>query len=162
MSRNHPGAWRTGSRPWDLTTWCGALAESPQDAVGTLGTRVQDDFLRSLLHARLGFSERLVGLVVAHLRNRRTGESTILLQQLVKAQLGEVAIEHLEIDALLASSTFDRQEALMVDRRITDVDRAVLRLFGASGYLRDDFALWANVSEQLLAYSMSPEEEQQP
>ncbi len=80
---------------------------------------------------------------------------------MVKAQLGEATIDHLEIDSLLASSTFDRQEALTVDRRITDVDRAVLRLFGASGYLLEDFALWADVSEQLLAYTMSAEEEQQ-
>lgn len=108
---------------------------------------------RDLLALRLGFSEFLLARVIAHLRSRATGESTILMQQLVKAQLADIAIEHLEIDARLSVLPLSLEAVAQLDRRITDTDRAILRLFGGWGYLRGEESDGADLSERLLGTS---------
>ena len=114
--------------------------------------------LRVLLALRLGFSEFLLARVIAHLRSRSTGESTILAQQLVRAQLADIAIAHLEIDARLSVPSLSTEAIAQLDRRITDADRAILRLFGGWGYLRGEESDAADLSERLLGTWSLPAE----
>jgi alkylation response protein AidB-like acyl-CoA dehydrogenase len=111
-------------------------------AVATLATLGRDPDPVALLGARLGASERLRDLTVDRLRTRSSGDSTLLLQPVIRTQLVEALTAHLEVAA--GATTFDdaattgvagaaRLDAL--HRTVTSTDRLLLRCHGATGYL---------------------------
>ncbi|MFC9386481.1 hypothetical protein [Streptomyces venezuelae] len=117
-------------------------------------------YARGLVWLRLGLSEGLRSTCVAHLAHRRTGDTTVLQQQLVKGTVADVLVEHLEVRAVLtgaAPGDLDTGMLGHLHRRITAADREQVRLLGASGYLMDSPGLTAYASE-LLAEAHTGEE----
>lgn len=113
-----------------------------------------------LLLVRLGSSERLREHVVAHLRGRRSGPSSLITLPLLRAQLAELLTAQIEveidIESLVAveSSNDDTgtagasDELIALHRRITDIDRELLRCMGAVGFLADGVGADAMQSER--------------
>lgn len=103
-----------------------------------------------LLLLRLGVAEGLRDACVAHLADRPSGESTVLMQQMVKGQLAEALAHQLELSALLDSGAPVRGPFLRnVHGQITRNGRSLLRLLGAYGYLADGPGAVAEASELL-------------
>ncbi|MEV6598114.1 hypothetical protein AB0M36_14715 [Actinoplanes sp. NPDC051346] len=105
-----------------------------------------------LLWLRLGASVGRRGACVRHLADRRAGDSVILHQQLVKGQLADVLVQHLEVAAMLRALEADGPGPATrhhVHGDITAADRALLRLFGASGFVQPGPGLEEHVSELL-------------
>ncbi|MGZ9933869.1 hypothetical protein ACXNSR_28800 [Streptomyces sp. NC-S4] len=103
-----------------------------------------------LLRLRLGVAEGLRDACVEHLAARPSGESTVLMQQMVKGQLAEALADQLELSALLDSGAPVQGPFLRsVHGRITRNGRSLLRLLGARGYLADGPGAVAEVSELL-------------
>ncbi|KLL12314.1 hypothetical protein, partial [Protofrankia coriariae] len=93
-------------------------------------------WLRGLLWLRLGLSEGLRDACVTYLAGRTVGSSVLLQQQLVKGALADVLLEHLEIRAVITSAGERTEDTLgRLHEQITDADRELLHLLGASGYL---------------------------
>lgn len=109
-------------------------------------------FRLGLVWLRLGLSEALRAACVARLAHRRSGDSTLLQQQMVKGTVADVLVEHLEVHAVLTGADPGDLDAGMLDHlhgRITAADREQVRLLGASGYLTDSPGMTAYVSELL-------------
>lgn len=103
-----------------------------------------------LLRLRLGVAEGLRDACVAHLGSRPSGESTVLMQQMVKGQLAEALAHQLELSALLDSGTPLQGPFLRsLHGQITLNGRSLLRLLGAYGYLADGPGATAEASELL-------------
>jgi alkylation response protein AidB-like acyl-CoA dehydrogenase len=101
-----------------------------------------------LVWLRLGLSEALRETCLRRLRTRRTGDSVLVRQQLVKGALADAVADHLEIRALLIGAGELPYAALSeLHTRITMTDRAQLRLLGASGFLTGSPGEVAHVSE---------------
>ncbi|MFD3724990.1 hypothetical protein [Streptomyces sp. NPDC058671] len=116
------------------------------------GRARSDAYALGLVWLRLGLSEGLRSACVAHLAHRRTGDSTLLQQQLVKGTIADVLVEHLEVRAVLTGAAPGDLDAGMLHHlhgRITAADREQVRLLGASGYLRDSPGMTAYASEVL-------------
>ncbi|MFF4016204.1 hypothetical protein [Streptomyces sp. NPDC001843] len=114
-----------------------------------------------LVWLRLGLSEALRAACVGRLARRRSGDATLLQQQLVKGTVADVLVEQLEIRAVVtgaASADLDLPMLHHLQRRITAADREQVRLLGASGYLTDSPGMTAYVSE-LLAEAHAAHEE---
>src|SRR6185295_9686011 len=91
-----------------------------------------------VLWIRLGLSEALRDSCVRYLRDRRTGDSTLLQQQLVKGTLADALAEQLEIRAVLTGlAPRDVTPTLVngLNRQVTHADRTLLRLLGATSML---------------------------
>jgi hypothetical protein len=157
LETQHPDVRGVGGRTVNFGERGPSISMPAGEPRVTEKVRPTEDFYQDLLAIRLGFSEFLLTKVVEHLRHRSTGESTILFQQLVKAQLADIAIGHLEINAAISVAALHLRKVRQLDRQITDLDRSTLRLFGGYGYLRGDVADGANVSEQLLSLFDLPE-----
>ncbi|MBB4161478.1 MULTISPECIES: hypothetical protein [Streptomyces] len=103
-----------------------------------------------LLRLRLGVVEGLRDACVDHLAARPSGESTVLMQPMVKGQLAEALAQQLELSALLDSGTRPQGPFLRnVHGQITRNGRSLLRLLGAYGYLADGPGATAEASELL-------------
>ncbi len=102
----------------------------------------------ALLRLRLGLAQGLRETCVAHLSGRPSGDSTILMHQLVKAQIAETFAHQLEIGALLETATAGAPP-LHLHAEITATGRALLRLMGAHGFLAGGPGEVAHVSELL-------------
>jgi alkylation response protein AidB-like acyl-CoA dehydrogenase len=118
---------------------------------GTVGAADEDEraaWALGLVWLRLGLSEALRETCLRRLRTRRTGDSLLVRQQLVKGALADAVVDHLEIRALLTGAGELTYAALAeLHTRITMTDRAQLRLLGASGYLLGSPGEVAHVSE---------------
>lgn len=121
------------------------------------GTLVPPEWSISLVWLRFGLSEALLDSCLAYLGARRSGESSLLQQQLVQGTLAEALTEHLEIGAELAAGQDARAEHL--HQKITQVDRTLLRLLGASSFLLGGPGEVADISE-LLACAYAGSEDQ--
>ncbi|MFD1051197.1 hypothetical protein ACFQ1S_39515 [Kibdelosporangium lantanae] len=87
-----------------------------------------------------------------YLRGRRSGDSTLLQQQLVKGALADALAEQLEIRAVLTGlGSADVTPSLVngLNGQITRIDRALLRLLGATSMLLGGPGEVAYVSELL-------------
>lgn len=126
-------------------------------ALATGGTTAGDDgrraaFALGLVWLRLGLSEALRADCVDHLGRRRTGDSYVLQQQLVKGIVAGVLAEQLEVRAVLTDAGPGDIAAAALDdlqRRITLADREQIRLLGASGFLTGSPGTTVQVSELL-------------
>ncbi|GAA3375066.1 hypothetical protein GCM10020367_41410 [Streptomyces sannanensis] len=106
----------------------------------------------ALLWLRLGLAEGLRRSCVEHLKDRPSGDSTVLLQPLVKAQLAEATAQQMELAAWLSGIAADGVPASRLRRphdQVTENGRALLRLFGAHGFLAEGPGGVAHVSELL-------------
>ncbi|MFE3323805.1 hypothetical protein [Streptomyces sp. NPDC059176] len=116
---------------------------------------------RLLLALRLGLVEGLRDACTARLASRPSGDGTVLMQQMVKGQVAEGLAHQLELAAVLASLDDDAPDASQVrhlHREVTAAGRAVLRLFGAHGFLADGPGAVAHVSELLADVHLPAEE----
>lgn len=99
----------------------------------------------TLAHVRLGLAERLLDRCLSYLAGRHSGGQRLLDLQLIRGDLGEIAIGLQEIEGLL-----DTGRQAHAHRRLTGVDRLSLRLLGASGFLADGPGQVAFLSELLV------------
>ncbi|MEV4318234.1 DUF2786 domain-containing protein [Actinocrispum sp. NPDC049592] len=132
--------------PLEAVRWTGPAA----DPAAGPNDYVRAEWVLGLVWLRLGWSEGLRGHCLRYLRGRRTGDSTLLQQQLVKGSLADVTAEQLEIRAMLLGCEADRLTPQFADElhdRITVADRAQLRLLGASSMLLGGPGEEAYVSE---------------
>ncbi|BDM68634.1 hypothetical protein HEK616_21210 [Streptomyces nigrescens] len=116
----------------------------------------------ALLWIRLGLTAGLRTATLDRLGERASGDGTILMHQLVKAQAAEAYAGELELTAHAASlapagATTARLRHL--HSQITRTDRAWLRLLGAHGFLRTGPGGVAEVSELLADVYLPAEEE---
>ncbi|SDC50096.1 acyl-CoA dehydrogenase family protein [Streptomyces prasinopilosus] len=102
---------------------------------------------------RLGLCDRLLDTVLVHLSGRTSGGEPLLRRQLLKGALADVEIERHELRAMLAElDTADGTyfPALAdLHERITDSERALLRLSGAHGFTAHGPGALAHTSELL-------------
>jgi hypothetical protein len=113
-------------------------AELPGGAVRVLsGCSDPAPPLDAAVWLRLGVSEGLLDACLTYLESRRSGDSTLLRQQLIQGAIAEAFTEQLEVRAeLVAAGTELTPELLAyLHAKISEVDRALLRLLGASGFL---------------------------
>jgi hypothetical protein len=116
--------------------------------VGAIDEGERAAWALGLVWLRLGLSEALRESCLRRLRARRTGDSPLVRQQLVKGALAEAVVDHLELRALLTGAGELPYAALSeLQTRITMTDRAQLRLLGASGFLMGSPGEVAHVSE---------------
>ncbi|MBP2702768.1 hypothetical protein JOL79_02995 [Microbispora sp. RL4-1S] len=116
------------------------------------GRRARPAWSLGLLWLRLGLSEALLDHCLAYLGERTSGDTPLLLQQMVKGQLAEAVTDHLEIETLLAGTEPDDlgdDTAAWLHERVTRADRTLLRLLGGSGFRADGPGATADVSELL-------------
>jgi hypothetical protein len=103
-----------------------------------------------LVWLRLGLSEALRETCMRYLNGRRTGSTTLLQQQMVKATVADGLIEHLEVRAVLTGVDAGGLPGVLLAHlhaRITAADRWLVNLLGASGYLVGGPGQVAHVSE---------------
>jgi hypothetical protein len=100
---------------------------------------------------RLGLSQGLLDRCVRYLGERRSGEETLLRKQMVQDSLAQAVTGHLEVEADLvaAGDALGIARTAYLHTRLSDVDRKLLRLLGASGYLAGGPGEVADVSELL-------------
>ncbi len=113
-----------------------------------------------LVWLRLGLSEELRETAMRYLNGRRTGNSTLLQQQMVKSTVADGLIEHLEVRAVLTGiGPGELPDAVLnhLHAQVTDADRALVKLLGASGYLAGGPGQVARVSELLAEAYCRPE-----
>ncbi|WNV84483.1 DUF2786 domain-containing protein [Umezawaea sp. Da 62-37] len=129
----------------------GANGFSPAERAGwTLG----------LVWLRLGLSEELRETAMRYLNGRRTGNSTLLQQQMVKSTVADGLIEHLEVRAVLTGIGPGELPDTVLNHlhtQLTYADRALVKLLGASGYLAGGPGQVARVSELLAEAYCRPE-----
>jgi len=109
---------------------------------------------------RLGLSEALLDACLRHLGERRSGDTTLLRQQMVQDAIAVAVTGQLEIRAELVAHDPERPPAAVLchlHTRLTEVDRGLLRLLGASGFLVAGPGEVADVSE-LVAGAYTPAE----
>ncbi|HWO65290.1 MAG TPA: DUF2786 domain-containing protein [Umezawaea sp.] len=114
-----------------------------------------------LVWLRLGLSEELRETAMRYLNGRRTGNSTLLQQQMVKSTVADGLIEHLEVRAVLTGvGPGELPDAVLnhLHAQLTEADRALVKLLGASGYLAGGPGQVARVSELLAEAYCRPEE----
>ncbi|WFE32654.1 hypothetical protein [Micromonospora sp. WMMD975] len=107
------------------------------------------EWMAALAGLRLGLSEALLDLTVAHLGDRRAGDTPLLLQQMIKGALADVVTEQIEIKVRLTGTPPPAGSLAALHRQITTADRMLLRLLGASGFVADGPGLAVNASELL-------------
>jgi hypothetical protein len=114
-----------------------------------------------LVWLRLGLSEELRETAMRYLNGRRTGNSTLLQQQMVKSTVADGLIEHLEVRAVLTGVGPGELPDTVLNHlhaQLTEADRALVKLLGASGYLAGGPGQVARVSELLAEAYCRPEE----
>ncbi|WP_433331296.1 hypothetical protein [Spirillospora sp. CA-294931] len=108
---------------------------------------------------RLGLSERIFDAAFAYLNGRTVGDAKLLQQQMIKGDVAEVLIEHLEIETLLDGAVpgeLGHNTLADLNTQITRADRMGLRLLGASSFLQDGPGQVARVSELLADAYIGP------
>jgi hypothetical protein len=146
------GAVTAGGFPSAATAEGLAARLVPSTAAGGHRQDLPDLFALALVWLRLGLSEALRAQCVSHLGRRRSGDTYLLQQQMVKGTVAETVTEQLEIRAVLADARagdLPRTMLRHLNTRITAADREQVRLLGASGYLTDGPGMTAYVSELL-------------
>jgi hypothetical protein len=144
---------RAAVRETDLTTRASAragLAGLRFDRTGREPEVTDPAWVLPPIWLRFGLSVRLREACLTRLAQRRAGDTPLLQQQMVKGQLADIAIGHLETGTTLAAfddGASDLATMLDVNHRITGIDTDLLNLLGAAGYLSDGPGQAAYVSE---------------
>ncbi|MFF4379838.1 hypothetical protein [Kitasatospora sp. NPDC001547] len=139
-----------------------AVTTAPQPAGRSAAERdAGSAFVLGLAWVRLGLSESLRSACLDYLGRRRSGDTYLLQQQLVKGTVAEAVADHLEVEAVLSGAgPGDLSAAVLADlhARITAADREQVRLLGASGYLRDGPGMPCYLSELVAEVFVTGEE----
>jgi hypothetical protein len=150
-----PGGTVTRSRPDERRAGTWTLPDGTFVAVhsGTTGTGSpvpETAWVLGLLWWRLGLTEALLATCLTHLRGRTAGDTPLLMQQLIKGSVADAATEIAEIAIVLGGAEPGDLDAAMMRARhdaVTDTDRMLLRLLGASSFVTAGPGLTAHVSE---------------
>jgi hypothetical protein len=113
----------------------------------------QHTWTTGLLWLRLGLSRALLDSALSYLGGRTTGGVPLLRQQLVRGAVADGLIEHLEVESALLATPPGHElhaaaEASLHDQ-LTNADRGLVRLLGASGFTCEAAGRTAYVSELL-------------
>lgn len=135
--------------------------EPPDTATGTATGTATDSgaWNVSLAGLRLGLSERLRDAVLSHLGTRTFGDAPVLQQQLLKGELADATIGHLEVASTLTTSLehgLDDVELAGLHHRLTSLDGALLPLLGALGFRLPGPGTDTHVSELLADLYVRP------
>jgi hypothetical protein len=104
----------------------------PESAFGAGPTA--DRFAAGLLELHRDLLRRTLRQAVRHLAARTSGGEALLSKQLVQAQLADIAMA---LNVEQAVPPGDRRGRWSAHRRLVAQGRALVRLFGASGFLAD-------------------------
>jgi hypothetical protein len=135
------------------------LADPLLEAEGLVGIRwtgplpagvgARPSLLLGIAVLRLDVSDRLAGDCVSYLSARTTGDTRLLDQQLVRGDLADAGTDLAELRILLAGPPPPPELLPWLHKRLTGVDRTLVRLLGASGFLADGPGRRAAVAELL-------------
>lgn len=109
-----------------------------------------EEWTLGLVWLRYGLSEGLLESCMTYLGGRTVGNSPLLLQQMVKGQLAEAVIAHLEVLTALEDAhpgDLDESALAALHQRITRTDRGLLRLLGGSSLCADGPGQAVHISE---------------
>lgn len=120
-------------------------------AVGTAAgqpERVLDEFGTGLLRLHRHLLHRALREAMDHLGGRTSGGASLLSRQLLQEQCARIAMR-LSEDAAVPEDVLrvDPQARWRLHRRLVRTGRAILRLYGASGYLADGPAADLHLAE---------------
>jgi len=104
---------------------------------------------RGLAWLRLGLCDRLLEAALAHLGERTFDGAPMLRQPLIKAQLADIVIVRLEVDAVLTGGRAGDDDLRVVHDRLTLAARSLIRLLGAAGFTIDGAGALGYVTELL-------------
>lgn len=124
-----------------------ALRHTPSSASSL--SHAPAEWLAGLAWMRLGLSESLLDACTAYLGARSSGDTPLLLQQMVRGAVADALTEQLEVRAVLdglAADDLPISALTDLNRQITGADRLLLRLLGAGGFLADGPGQTAHVS----------------
>jgi Acyl-CoA dehydrogenase, C-terminal domain len=116
---------------------------------GAPASGTKDGLSADLALVRLGLSERLLDDCLDYLSARTVGDAPLLDQQLVRGDLADAGTDLVELRVLLSGPGVSDVDLPWLHDRLTDVDRLMLRLLGASGFLADGPGRRAAVGELL-------------
>lgn len=139
-----------------------AAAVSPAEGETGAAGCDRTTFTMALLWVRLGLAERLRSQCLEYLGNRRSGDTVLLQQQLVKGTLADVLAEHLEIGAVLEDTSPESVSPALLYQlhtQLTMAERQQVRLLGAGGFLSGGPGETAYLSELLAEVHAVPGEE---
>ncbi|MEU7134375.1 hypothetical protein [Streptomyces sp. NPDC046261] len=142
----------TADLPGGGVVMAAVAADGPPAEDTAAGDDGRAPYALGLVWLRLGLSEALRDSCLSHLGRRRTGDTYVLQQQMVKGTLADVLVEHLEVRAVLEGTEPEAAPPALLHHlhgRLTRADREQVRLLGAAGYLTDSPGMTAYVSELL-------------
>ncbi|MEV8504557.1 hypothetical protein AB0368_06955 [Actinoplanes sp. NPDC051475] len=111
-----------------------------------------DPWRLGLAHVRLGASRRLREQAQRYLSARTVGGTPLLLQQMVKGSLADALGRQIEAETVLSGAVpgaLSQATLRHVHETITETDRELLRLLGASGFRLDGPGVTAHASALL-------------
>lgn len=110
--------------------------------------RLTAEFATALLQLHRRLLHRALRGALDHLAGRTSGGTTLLTRQLLQAQCAEIAMR-LSEDGAVPEDVLrtDPQARWRLQRRLVDTGRAILRLYGASGFLAERPAVDLHLAE---------------
>jgi hypothetical protein len=137
-----PDAPATHLARWGLAV---ATTGTPPEQAGEL---LLDEFATALLQLHHRLLHRALRRALEHLGGRTSGGASLLTRQLLQAQCGEIAMR-LSEDRAVPEDVLrvDPQARWRRHQRLVETGRAILRLYGASGFLADGPAVDLHLAE---------------
>jgi hypothetical protein len=100
--------------------------------------RLSEEFATALLRLHRLLLRQALRRAMDHLAGRTSGGTSLLTRQLLQAQCAEIAMRLSEDGAVPEDVLrIDPNARWRQQQRLVDTGRAILRLYGASGYLAD-------------------------
>ncbi|HEY6796341.1 MAG TPA: hypothetical protein VI248_16820 [Kineosporiaceae bacterium] len=126
-------------------------ATNAADVAVEAGTDLRARWTTGLAWIRLGLSIGLRDACLDYLSGRRTGSALLVHDPMIKCQLTDAFVAQLEYEELLGHDDAPLPAAVRteVHRGLTELDRDLLRLLGASGFAADGPGGTAQASELL-------------
>jgi hypothetical protein len=132
------------AEPTHLARWGLAVAHTtaPQPE------RLADEFATALLELHRRLLHQALRRAMEHLSGRTSGGASLLTRQLLQAQCAEIAMRLSEAGAVPEDVLrVDPRARWRLQRRLVGTGRAILRLYGASGFLADGPAVDLHLAE---------------
>ncbi|MGW3464485.1 right-handed parallel beta-helix repeat-containing protein [Streptomyces olivaceoviridis] len=145
-----PGIDGLGLLPLRGPTAPDAPAREPEPEGGPIGPAA---WAEALTWLRLGLSVRILDEALGYLRDRVTGGSPLLSRQLIKGALADAVALQLQVRSVLdahAPGDVPRPLSAGLNAMVTQADRILLPLLGASGFTTEGPGRVAHASELLV------------
>ncbi|GGZ09120.1 hypothetical protein GCM10010300_61280 [Streptomyces olivaceoviridis] len=145
-----PGIDGLGLLPLRGPTAPDAPAREPGPEGGPIGPAA---WAEALTWLRLGLSVKILDEALGYLRDRVTGGSPLLTRQLIKGALADAVALQLQVRSVLdahAPGDVPRPLSAGLNAMVTQADRMLLPLLGASGFTTEGPGRVAHASELLV------------